>query len=200
MIPDILVGLPKAIITLFVVIDPIACVPVIIALTGKMETKQKKSISNITIITVAILLFIFAFVGTTLLSTLSISIYSFMIAGGVLLFLVSMELLTHGEWKFGSQNLQDESGIVPLAFPLLAGPGALTTVMLSFETYGPLVTGLSIIIVSGITYAILRSVEPIYRFLGKRGSMIVTRIFAIIIAAFAVQFVIDGIKQIFSLN
>src|SRR5690348_10229437 len=100
-------------------------------------------------------------------------------------------------WK---SELQDESGIVPLAFPLLAGPGALTTVMLSFETYGPLVTGLSIIIVSGITYAILRSVEPIYRFLGKRGSMIVTRIFAIIIAAFAVQFVIDGIKQIFSLN
>jgi multiple antibiotic resistance protein len=97
MIPNILTELPKAIITLFVVIDPIACVPVIIALTSKMETKQKKSISNLTIITVAILLFIFAFVGTTLLSTLGISIYSFMIAGGVLLFLVSMELLIHGE-------------------------------------------------------------------------------------------------------
>jgi multiple antibiotic resistance protein len=200
MISSIFDELPKAIITLFVVIDPIACVPVIIALTSKMEKKQKKSISNLTIITVAILLFIFAFVGTTLLSTLGISIFSFMIAGGVLLFLVSMELLTHGEWKYGSQNLQDESGIVPLAFPLLAGPGALTSVMLSFQTYGPLVAGLSIIIVSGITYVILRLVEPIYRILGKRGSMIVTRIFAIIIAAFAIQFIIDGIKHIFSLN
>jgi multiple antibiotic resistance protein len=200
MISNIFDELPKAIITLFVVIDPIACVPVIIALTSKMEKKQKKSISNLTIITVAILLFIFAFVGTTLLSTLGISIFSFMIAGGVLLFLVSMELLTHGEWKYGSQSLQDESGIVPLAFPLLAGPGALTSVMLSFQTYGPLVAGLSIIIVSGITYVILRLVEPIYRILGKRGSMIVTRIFAIIIAAFAIQFIIDGIKHIFSLN
>src|SRR5690348_18368019 len=119
MIPDILVGLPKAIITLFVVIDPIACVPVIIALTGKMETKQKKSISNLTIITVAILLFIFAFVGTTLLSTLSISIYSFMIAGGVLLFLVSMELLTHGEWKFGSQNYKMNQELYRLPFHYL---------------------------------------------------------------------------------
>jgi multiple antibiotic resistance protein len=108
-----------------------------------------------------------------------------------------MELLTHGEWKFGTQNLQDEAGVVPLAFPLLAGPGALALVILSFESYGMLVTVLSIIIVLGITYAILRLVEPIYRLLGKRGSMIVTRIFAIIIAAFAVQFVIDGIKQVF---
>lgn len=197
MVQNFLVDLIKAVIALFVVIDPIASIPIIITLTGKMEKKQRTLTSNITIITVAALLFVFAFVGTTILSTLGISMFSFMIAGGILLFLVSMELLTHGEWKFGSQNLQDSSGIVPLAFPLLAGPGALTLVILSFDTYGVWVTLASVIIVLGITYAILRSVDPIYRLLGKRGSVIVTRIFAIIIAAFAVQFVIDGIKQIF---
>jgi multiple antibiotic resistance protein len=197
MVQDVLGDLFKAVVTLLVVIDPIASVPIIIALTGKMEKKQRTSISNVTIITVAILLFVFAFVGSTILSTFGISIFSFMIAGGVLLFLVSIELLTHGEWRFGSQSLQDESGVVPLAFPLLAGPGALTLVIISFETYGIWITILSIIIVLGITYAILCSVDPIYRLLGKRGSMIVTRIFAIIIAAFAVQFVIDGIKQVF---
>jgi len=68
---------------------------------------------------------------------------------------------------------------------------------LSFENYGLWITITSIVIVLGITYGILRSVDPIYRLLGKRGSLIVTRIFAIIIAAFAVQFVIDGIKQVF---
>ena len=197
MVQDFIGDLVKAVVTLLVVIDPIASVPVIIALTGKMEKKQRKSISNITIITVAILLFVFAFVGSTLLSTFGISIFSFMIAGGILLFLVAIELLTHGEWRFGNQNLQDESGIVPLAFPLLAGPGALTMVILSFENYGLWITITSIVIVLGITYGILRSVDPIYRLLGKRGSLIVTRIFAIIIAAFAVQFVIDGIKQVF---
>jgi multiple antibiotic resistance protein len=197
MVQDFLADLVKSIVTLLVVIDPIASVPIIIALTGKMEKKQRTSVSNVTIVTVAILLFVFAFVGSTILSTFGISIFSFMIAGGVLLFLVSIELLTHGEWRFGSQSLQDESGIVPLAFPLLAGPGALTLVILSFETYGMWVTIISIAVVLSITYAILRSVSPIYRLLGKRGSMIVTRIFAIIIAAFAVQFVIDGIKQVF---
>ncbi|MDE1724565.1 MAG: MarC family protein [Thaumarchaeota archaeon] len=197
MVQNFLGDLVKSIITLLVVIDPIASVPIIIALTGKMEKKQRTSVSNVTIVTVAILLFVFAFVGSTILSTFGISIFSFMIAGGVLLFLVSLELLTHGEWRFGSQSLQDESGIVPLAFPLLAGPGALTLVILSFETYGIWITIISIVVVLGITYAILRSVDPIYRLLGKRGSMIVTRIFAIIIAAFAVQFVIDGIKQVF---
>lgn len=197
MVQDVLGDLIKAVVTLLVVIDPIASIPIIIALTGKMEKKQRKSVSNITIITVAILLFVFAFAGSALLSAFGISIFSFMIAGGILLFLVAIELLTHGEWRFGNQNLQDESGIVPLAFPLLAGPGALTMVILSFETYGLWITITSIAIVLGITYAILRSVDPIYRLLGKRGSLIVTRIFGIIIAAFAVQFVIDGIKQVF---
>ncbi len=197
MVQDFLGDLGKAVITLLVVIDPIACIPIIMGLTSKMEKKQRTSISNVTIITVAILLFVFAFIGSSILSTFGISIFSFMIAGGVLLFLVSIQLLTHGDWTFGNQTLQDESGVVPLAFPLLAGPGALTLVILSFETYGILITVLSIMIVLGITYAILRSVNPIYRLLGKRGSLIITRIFAIIIAAFAVQFVIDGIKQVF---
>ncbi|MDE1832707.1 MAG: MarC family protein [Thaumarchaeota archaeon] len=197
MVQDFLGDLGKAVITLLVVIDPIASIPIIMGLTGKMERRQRTSISNVTIITVAILLFVFAFIGSSILSTFGISIFSFMIAGGVLLFLVSIQLLTHGDWTFGNQTLHDESGVVPLAFPLLAGPGALTLVILSFETYGILITVLSIIIVLGITYAILRSVDPIYKLLGKRGSLIITRIFAIIIAAFAVQFVIDGIKQVF---
>ena len=197
MVQDFLGDLFKAVITLLVVIDPFASVPIIIALTSKMEKKQRTSISNIAIVTVAGLLFVFAFVGSSILSTFGISMFSFMIAGGVLLFLVAIELITHGEWRFGSQNMQDESSIVPLAFPLLAGPGALTLVILSYDNYGIWVTIFSIIIVLGITYAILRLIDPIYRLLGRRGSMIVTRLFAIIIAAFAVQFIIDGIKQVF---
>ncbi|MDE1841911.1 MAG: MarC family protein, partial [Thaumarchaeota archaeon] len=150
MVQDFLGDLGKAVITLLVVIDPIASIPIIMGLTGKMERKQRTSILNVTIITVAILLFVFAFIGSSILSTFGISIFSFMIAGGVLLFLVSIQLLTHGDWTFGNQTLHDESGVVPLAFPLLAGPGALTLVILSFETYGILITVLSIIIVLGI--------------------------------------------------
>ena len=193
-----LVDLLRSIIALFVVIDPIGSVPVFLALTQKMERTQKTSVTKTAIITAAGLLFVFAIAGTQILSIFSITISSFMMAGGVLLFIVAIELLTHGEWKFAAAGGQGESGIVPLAFPLLAGPGAITAVMISFQTAGLLVSALSIIIVIGITYIVLRYVDTLYRILGRRGSIIVTRVFAVLIAAIAVQFVVDGIRGLFS--
>ena len=96
-----------------------------------------------------------------------------------------------------SQQVTGESGVVPLAFPLLAGPGAITSVIISFQTAGLAVTILSIIIVVGITYIVLRSVNPIYRLLGRRGSMVITRVFAVLIAAIAVQYIVQGVKDLF---
>ncbi|MGC2569959.1 MAG: MarC family protein [Candidatus Nitrosopolaris sp.] len=100
--------------------------------------------------------------------------------------IVAIELLTHGVWRFGGSSVPDESGVVPLAFPLLAGPGVITSVIISYQATGFVVTILSIAIVIGITYIILLFVNPIYRLLGKRGSMIVTRVFAVFIAAIAI--------------
>ena len=103
-----------------------------------------------------------------------------MMAGGGPLFIVAIEFLTHGEWRVvAGAGAQGESGVVPLAFPLLAGPGAITAVMISFQTAGLIVTALSIVIVVGITYVVLRYVDWIYRVLGRRGSIIVTRVFAV---------------------
>ena len=70
-----------------------------------------------------------------------------MIAGGVLLFIISIEFLTHGEWRYGASSISGDSGIVPLAFPLLAGPGAITTVIISLQTYGWIVSIISIVFV-----------------------------------------------------
>ena len=181
-------------IALFVVIDPIGSVPVFIALTQKIE---RTSVTKTAIVTAAGLLFVFAVAGTQLLSIFGITIASFMVAGGILLFIVAIELLTHGEWRFGGAGAQGESGVVPLVFPLLAGPGAITAVIISFQTSGLAVTALSILIVIGITYIVLRYVDMIYRVLGRRGSIIVTRVFAVIIAAIAVQFVVDGTRKLF---
>ena len=89
-------------------------------------------------------------------------------------------MLTHGVWRFGGSSVPDESGVVPLAFPLLAGPGTITSEIISYQVTGFVVTILSIAIV------ILLFVNPIYRLLGKRGSMIVTRVFAVFIAAIAI--------------
>lgn len=189
----------KSTIALFVVIDPIGTVPLFIALTEKMGIEERKAVSKTAIITSGVLLVVFAVAGTQILTIFGITIYSFMIAGGILLFIVAIELLTHGIWRFGSSGdtITGESGVVPLAFPLLAGPGAITSVIISFQTTGLIVTILSITIVIGITYVILQSINSIYRLLGKRGSMIITRVFAVFIAAIAVQYIIEGVKRLF---
>ncbi|VFJ14350.1 conserved membrane protein of unknown function [Candidatus Nitrosocosmicus franklandus] len=158
-----------------------------------MQEKERNSIVKTTVITAGGLLMIFAIAGTQILSIFGITLSSFMIAGGILLFVVSIELLTHGGWRFGG-TISDESGVVPLAFPLLAGPGAITTVILSFQTSGLMVTLLSIAIVIGITCVIFFLTGSIYRILGRRGSLIITRILAVLVAAIAVQYVVDGLK------
>lgn len=182
-------------ISLFAVINPIGTIPLFASMTQKMQKVERDRVLKTTVITASALLMIFAVAGTQILSIFGITISSFMIAGGILLFVVSIELLTHGGWRFGG-TVSDESGVVPLAFPLLAGPGAITTVILSFQMSGLMVTILSIAIVMGITYVVFFLTGKIYKILGRRGSLIITRIFAVLIAAIAVQYVVDGLKTI----
>jgi multiple antibiotic resistance protein len=185
----------RSTIALFVVINPIGTIPLFAAITQKMQKKERNTVLKTTVITASALLMIFAVAGTQILGVFGITISSFMIAGGILLFIVSIELLTHGAWRFGG-TVSDESGVVPLAFPLLSGPGAITSVILSFQTAGLAVTMLSIAIVIGITCVIFYLTSPIYRILGRRGSLIITRVFAVLVAAIAVQYVVDGLKSI----
>jgi multiple antibiotic resistance protein len=205
-------------IALFVVMDPIGVIPLYVSLTRNMPHNERKVISSNAVITAGILLLIFAIAGTTILSIFGVTISSFLIAGGILLFIVAIELLTRGEWTFGNPRaisntgkksldtannpIPDtesshggESGVVPLAFPLLAGPGAITSVMISYQSNGLLISILSIAIVIGLTFMILRIADSINRLLGQRGSMIVTRVFAVIVAAIAVQYIIEGTSQ-----
>jgi multiple antibiotic resistance protein len=133
--PDFFENLIKSTIALFVVIDPIGNVPLFIALTDRMEKHERKAVSKVAIITAAGLLIVFAVGGTQILAVFGITIFSFMVAGGILLFMVSIELLLYGAWRFGGGTRKEtagESGVVPLAFPLLAGPGAITSVIISF--------------------------------------------------------------------
>jgi multiple antibiotic resistance protein len=120
-------------------------------------------------ITTAILLTIFAVAGIQLLSIFGISLFSFMIADGVLLFIISIEFLTYGERRYSSSSISGDSGIVPLAFPLLAGPGAITTVIIiiSLQTYGWIVLIISIVFIVLVTYLVLVLENPILKILGE---------------------------------
>lgn len=188
----------RSAITLLVVLDPLGIVPIFIGMTQKMEMIKKRELSKVVVITASGLLFVFAFAGSQIFEFFGISISSFMVAGGILLFIVAIELLSGGGWRFMGQDASEDTGVVPLAFPLLAGPGAITAVIISLETAGLLATAISILIAIGITYITLRFSERIYRVLGKRGSLIVTRVFAVFVAAIAVEYVVEGAKELFS--
>jgi multiple antibiotic resistance protein len=90
--------------------------------------------------------------------------------------------------------------VVTLAFPLLAGPGAITSAKLSFQTTGLAVTMLSIAIANVVTYDVIYLAATVYRVLGRRGSLIITRAFAVLVAAIAVQYLADGLKITCSTN
>ena len=186
----------KAVISLFVVVNPVGKVPLFVTLTEKMEKQNKRLVSKNAIITTAVLLTIFAVAGIQVLSIFGISIYSFMVAGGILLFIISIEFLTHGEWRYSGSSVSGDSGIVPLAFPLLAGPGAITTVMISLQAYGWVVSIISIVFVVLVTYLVLHVENPLLKILGSRGSTVTTRIFAIFLAAIAIQYIVEGMKQL----
>jgi multiple antibiotic resistance protein len=182
-------------IQLLAVVEPFGIIPILINLTKKMEKETSKALSKTAAVTSAILLMIFAIAETQILSTFGITVNSFMVAGGALLFIVSLEIMRHGELRNIENELQG-SGVVPIAFPLIAGPRTITSVIISQQKDGPIVTLLSIIIVIGITYLVLRSLNPIYRILGNRGSEIISRIFAVILAAIAIQYMVEGLRNI----
>jgi multiple antibiotic resistance protein len=138
---------------------------------------------------------VFGIAGTQILSTFGITVSSFMVAGGALLFIVSLEIMRHGELR-NIKNEINNTGVVPIAFPLIAGPGAITSVMISHQNDGPIVTLISIIIVISITYLVLRLIKPIYMVLGNRGSEVISRIFAVILAAIAIQYIVEGLRNI----
>jgi multiple antibiotic resistance protein len=182
-------------IQLLAVVEPFGIIPILINLTKKMEKETSKALSKSAAVTSALLLIIFGVAGTQILTTFGITLNSFMVAGGTLLFIVSLEIMRHGELRNLESDLQG-TGIVPIAFPLIAGPGAITSVIISQQKDGLLVTLLSIMIVISITYLVLRSINPIYRILGNRGSEVISRIFAVILTAIAIQYIVEGLRNI----
>lgn len=189
---DLYVDILRATVALFIIVDPIGLVPVFSALTKDLPRPEKRRMFRNIVYTGSALLLLFALAGQQLLLLFGISLQSFMIAGGILLLLLSVEILLRGERV--QKTPGEDVGIVPIAFPLLVGPGAITTTMISIQSYGLEVAIPSILIVMFLTWVVLRLTDRINRLLGRTGSAVVARVMAVFIAAIAVQFIIDGIQ------
>ncbi|MCW3996554.1 MAG: MarC family protein [Candidatus Bathyarchaeota archaeon] len=188
-IPDLV----QAVIALFIIVDPVGNIPIFISLTKNFDKNQRKRVFRSAALTGFFLLIVFALAVQWILTFFSISVYSFMIAGGLLLLVIAIKLLIEGEWHEPAGSLEKLSA-VPIAVPLLVGPGAITTTIFSIQNYGLIITIMSVVIVFFFVWVMLRLIDPIYKFLGNSGSSIIARIMALLIAAIAIQYIINGIS------
>lgn len=196
MMEDFVVDVLKVSLALFIIVDPLGNVPIFISLTEGMNLEQRRKAFRTATIVSLILLLVFALLGQQILEVFRISPQSFMIAGGLLLLVIAVKLLIFGGWE-EKKTLPESIGAVPIATPLLVGPGAITTTIVMLQSSGLLVTLVSVLIIFFTIWLVLHFIERINKFLGTTGATVIARIMAIFIAAIAVGFIIDGIKYYF---
>lgn len=188
------IELSKAIIALFIIVDPFGNIPIFIGLTQNVPDAQRKRVYNTATLVGFILLLVFAFTGQGILNIFGLSIYSFEVAGGILLLIIAIRILISGV-RESAESSPESLGAVPIAIPLLVGPGAITTTIFNIQAYGTVAAILAVVVVLSLTWVILRFINRIYKFLGKTGSIVISRVMALFIAAIAVQYILTGVTH-----
>jgi len=193
--------------TLFLVVDPPAAIPMFLSMTSSDPPPHKRRTARRAAIAAGITLAAFAALGTTIFAVLGISLGAFRIAGGLLLFLLAVDMLRAQRSRQRTSPEEEAEGvdrpdvsIFPLAIPMLAGPGAISTVMvLVSKATAPwhyAVVLLAIVATALGSYFMLRGAVVVERRLGQTGMNVLQRVMGLILAATAVQFVVDGIGAV----
>ncbi|AIJ06336.1 multiple antibiotic resistance (MarC)-related protein [Methanocaldococcus bathoardescens] len=190
--------------SIFSILNPFGAVPVFITLTESYPRKERDLVARKTVIYTLAILLVFALFGEWILKFFGISLDAFKIAGGILLLLISLDMVRgKQEAKIHRKEIEaayeiDEIALMPLATPLLAGPGSITACMVAMAeapTFGDkFLVVLAILASLGITYLTLLSAESVLDRIGKLGIRILTRMMGLILTAIAVQMVVNGIK------
>ena len=195
--------LVTALVTLFVVIDPIGLVPLFIPLTRGMTAAQRRAVGLRACLIAIGVLTLFGLAGEAVLAFVGISMPAFRIAGGVLLFLTALDMLfeRRTQRREGQTTPADDPSVFPLAIPLIAGPGAIATmILLVGEARGDaaaiVTVHLVMVAVVAAAFALFLVAGPLERALGRTGTLVVTRLLGMLLAALSVQFIIDGILGI----
>lgn len=181
-------------IPIFLAIDVVGTVPIYLALTESLSAKQKAKVLVDSILIATILAVAFIFLGKLILRGLGITIDDFKIAGGILLFILSVYLLMPGKTRdFVTQSLTEDIGVFPLATPLITGPAVLVTAMMLLDTFGLIVTLTSLILNMAFTWAVLRYCDSVIKIFGESGIRALSKISYIFLAAIGVMIIREGI-------
>ena len=197
----------SAFVTLFVVIDPPGCAPIYAGLVKGATNRQAIAMAVRATFIAAIILLIFALFGEDLLGALHIELNSFRIAGGIMLFVIAMDMVFEKRTqrreeraeKVREEHVEDVS-VFPMAMPMIAGPGSIATIMLLTSRAQGTEQTLIVLAAMGavliLTLAALAAAGPLMKLLGHRVEAVITRLLGVLLAALAAQYVIDGIKAV----
>lgn len=190
--------------TLFVVIDPVGNTPIFLALTAGLSAAARRRIAMRGMAIACAILLLFALAGDAVLAFVGISMPAFRISGGLLLFLTAIDMLFETRTKRREKHAEEERedpSVFPLATPLIAGPGSIAAVILLMDGQAGDLTGQLMVlgVLAGVLLAaflLLLLAAPLERLLRRTGVMVITRVLGMLLAALAVQFVLDGLTGI----
>lgn len=191
---------------LFIIVNPITSVPIFVSIMERFKKQDRKDMAKKAAIIAALTLIFMTFTGNIIFRYMGIEMYSFRIAGGILLFIISIEMLFGKRSRTKSSAMEEDEAryrddvvVTPLAIPLLTGPGAITTGIVLFNSAGGLegqiLLLLSIVLVFLASYIIISRSEQVFEALGYTGTRVIVRIMGLLLAAIAVQFIINGIGE-----
>lgn len=192
--------------SLFVLVDPIAAIPAFLVMTADAGRGQRRRMALRASITCLIVLTVFAFSGTLIFKLFGITLPAFKIAGGFILGLIALDMLqakrsptkeTPGETVEGAEK--EDVGIVPLGIPMLAGPGAISSVIVLTTQNGDwrhwVVIFSAIVVVAALSFLVLAAAERVGTYLHETGIRILTRMMGLLLLSIAVQFVLTGLRD-----
>ena len=199
----------SAFITLLVIIDPPGCAPIFASLTRGTDAAHRRRMAVRSSVVAWSILIFFALLGEAMLDKLGIELASFRLAGGIMLFIIALEMVFEKRTERRTERAKEIEGtpeaedisVFPMAIPMIAGPGSIATIMLLIgradgpAEWGVVLGAMTTVIV--ITLLALLTAGPLMKLIGAKLEAMITRILGVILAALAAQFVIDGLKQSF---
>jgi multiple antibiotic resistance protein len=192
-------------ISLFVIADPIGAIPLFLSLTADRTAEEKSHTAEATAGTVAVVLMLSAFIGESLLKLFGIRIASFSVAGGILVLMMAIAMLNAHPDRTTPEETAEAAGkhelaLVPLAVPLIAGPGAISSVILyaqqAKDWFDTALLVITILFIAVSVWIALRLAEPISMISGRTGINIITRLLGLLLAAIGVEFITNGLAQL----
>ena len=196
----------SALVTFFVIIDPPGCAPIFASLTQGVPAPHRRAMAVRSVLIATGILLFFALLGEDLLRALGVSLSAFKIAGGIMLFLIALEMVFEKRQERRSTRAEDvkrdgevdDISVFPMGIPMIAGPGSIASVMLltarSEGVIGTLIVLGALGCILLLTLAALLAAGPLMRLIGEKLEGMITRLLGVILAALAVQFVLEGLE------